>query len=124
MIRVPTIPSEIIVHLGEPDESAKNISIPFDEYIKNVASGEIYPNWPIDAIKANVLAQISFALNRVYNEWYPSKGYDFDILNGLDEEDYIRQGERPSRRKSVYLTETGIDYAKELLEKYGISDWE
>ena len=80
-IRLPIIPEEIIVHLGAPDEKARNITVPFIEYIKNVASGEIYPNWPLDAIKANVLAQISFALNRVYNEWYPSKGYDFDITN-------------------------------------------
>ena len=55
---------------------------------------------------------------------YSWKGYDFDILNSLDDEDYIRQGERPSRRKSVYFTETGIDYAKELIEKYGIKDWD
>ena len=80
-IRVPIIPEEIIVHLGEPDAAARNITVPFAEYIKNVATGEIYPNWPIDAIKANILAQISFALNRVYNEWYPSKGYNFDITN-------------------------------------------
>lgn len=80
-IRIPTIPTDIIVHLGAPDEAARNISVPFIEYIKNVASGEIYPNWPLDSIKANVLAQISFALNRVYNEWYPSKGYEFDITN-------------------------------------------
>lgn len=80
-IRIPIIPEEIVVHLGEPDEAARNITVPFPEYIKNVATGEIYPNWPIDAIKANVLAQISFALNRVYNEWYPSKGYNFDITN-------------------------------------------
>ncbi len=80
-IRVPTIPTEIIVHLGKPDEAARNITVPFVEYIKNVASGEIYPNWPLDAIKANILAQISFALNRVYNEWYPSKGYEFDITS-------------------------------------------
>jgi peptidoglycan hydrolase-like protein with peptidoglycan-binding domain len=80
-IRIPTIPDEIIVHLGAPDEKVRNITVPFPEYIKNVASGEIYPNWPIDAIKANVLAQISFALNRIYNEWYPSKGYDFDITS-------------------------------------------
>lgn len=57
-------------------------------------------------------------------DFYAWKGYDFDILNSLDDEDYIRQGKRPSRRKSVYLTETGIDYAKELLEKYGIKDWD
>lgn len=80
-IRNPIIPTEITVHLGAPDEDARNITIPFPEYIKNVASSEIYPNWPVDAIKANVLAQISFALNRVYNEWYPSQGYDFDITS-------------------------------------------
>ena len=76
-IRTPVVPTEIVVHLGAPDEAARNISVPFVEYIKNVATGEIYPNWPLDAIKANVLAQISFTLNRIYNEWYPSKGYDF-----------------------------------------------
>ena len=80
-IRIPVIPNEIIVHLGAPNEAARNISVPFIEYIKNVASGEIYPNWPIDSIKANVLAQISFALNRIYNEWYPSMGYNFDITS-------------------------------------------
>ena len=83
-IRIPTIPNEIIVHLGKPDDVARNITVSFPEYIKNVASGEIYPNWPLDAIKANVLAQISFALNRVYNEWYPSKGYDFDITSSSE----------------------------------------
>ena len=81
MINSPIIPTYITVHLGSPDDNARNITVPFIEYIKNVASGEIYPNWPIDAIKSNVLAQISFALNRIYNEWYPSKGYDFDITN-------------------------------------------
>ena len=80
-VKTPTIPTEIVVHLGAPDEAAKNITIPFPEYIKNVASNEIYPTWPTDAIKANILAQISFALNRVYNEWYKAKGYNFDITN-------------------------------------------
>ena len=78
-IRSPIIPTMIRVHLGAPDASARNITVPFTEYIKNVASSEIYPNWPDDALKANILAQISFALNRIYNEWYPSKGYNFDI---------------------------------------------
>lgn len=80
-IRSPIIPTYIVVHLGAPDEAAKNVTVPFPEYIKNVASGEIYPNWPLDSIKANVLAQISFALNRVYNEWYRSQGYNFDITS-------------------------------------------
>lgn len=80
-IRAPIVPTDIVVHLGPSDEAARNITVPFQEYIKNVASGEIYPNWPLDAVKANILAQISFALNRVYNEWYRSKGYDFDITS-------------------------------------------
>ena len=59
----PRIPTNIVVHLGAPnDTNAKNITVPFQEYIKNVASSELYPNWPTDALKANILAQISFAL--------------------------------------------------------------
>lgn len=58
--------------------------------------------------------------NRIFNAW---KGYDFDILNELDDADYIRQGNHPSRSKSVYITESGMEQAKELLSKYGISDW-
>ena len=77
----PTIPTEIVVHLGAPGEAARNVSIPFIDYIKNVASNEIYPTWPDSAIEANILAQISFALNRIYNEWYPSRGYSFDITS-------------------------------------------
>lgn len=81
VINYPTIPTEIVVHLGKPDEAARNISLPFIDYIKNVASNEIYPTWPDSAIEANILSEISFALNRIYNEWYPSKGYTFDITS-------------------------------------------
>ncbi len=78
----PIIPQEITVHLGNPDDtSAANVQVSFPDYIKNVASSEIYPTWPQEAIKANILAQISFALNRVFTEYYPSRGYDFDITN-------------------------------------------
>lgn len=80
-VKTPTVPTEIVVHIGSPEEAGKTIIVPFPEYIKNVASNEIYPSWPEDAIKANVLAQISFALNRIYNEWYPSQGYNFDITS-------------------------------------------
>ena len=80
-VNYPTIPTEIVVHLGAPNEASKNISISFIDYIKNVASNEIYPTWPESAIEANILAQISFALNRIYNEWYPSRGYTFDITS-------------------------------------------
>ena len=75
------IPETIAVHLGRPDETAENVYVSFPDYIKNVASSEIYPTWPDEAIRANVLAQISLALNRVYTEWYPSQGYDFQITN-------------------------------------------
>ena len=81
IINYPTIPAEIVVHLGSPTEAAKDISISFIDYIKNVASSEIYPTWPDSAIEANILAQISFALNRIYNEWYPSRGYSYDITS-------------------------------------------
>ena len=78
----PRIPEYITVHLGAPnDTSAKNVRVPFVDYIKNVASSEIYPTWPDSALRANMLAQISFALNRIYTEWYPSRGYNFDITN-------------------------------------------
>lgn len=80
-IIVPVIPEYITVHLGRPDEPARNVTVPFADYIKNVASSEIYPTWPESAIRANILAQISFALNRVYTEYYRSRGYDFQITN-------------------------------------------
>lgn len=76
-----TIPETITVHLGAPSSNAPNITVPFDEYIKNVASSEIYPTWPEEAIRANVLAQTSYVLNRVFTEWYRAQGYDFDITN-------------------------------------------
>ena len=57
-------------------------------------------------------------------DYYAWKGYDFDILNSLDDDDFIRQGSHPSRSKSVYITDSGIALAKKLLDKYGIDDWE
>ena len=79
--RLPYIPEYITVHLGPPSSNAENVTVPFYDYIKNVASSEIYPTWNEEAIRANVLAQISFALNRIYTEYYRSRGYDFDITN-------------------------------------------
>lgn len=78
---LPTIPTSVTVHLGRPDEAAPNVTVPFVDYIKNVASSEIYPTWPESALRANIYAQISFVLNRIYTEFYPSRGYDFDITN-------------------------------------------
>lgn len=75
----PYIPRYITVHLGAPGERAEDVTVTFPDYIKNVASSEIYPTWEPAAIRANILAQISFALNRVYTEFYPSQGYPFQI---------------------------------------------
>jgi hypothetical protein len=77
MPELPTIPEFITVHLGAPDSPAQNVTVPFSEYIANAASSEIYPTWHENAIRANVYAQISFALNRIYTEFYRSRGYDF-----------------------------------------------
>ena len=77
----PNIPEYITVHLGRPNEAAQNVTVTFPDYIKNVASSEIYPTWPREAIIANIYAQISFALNRIFTDWYPSQGYDFDITS-------------------------------------------
>ena len=78
----PVVPEYIIVHDGAPsNSSAPNYWIPFKDYIKNVACCEIYSTWPSATIRANVLAILSFTLNRVYTEWYRSKGYDFTITS-------------------------------------------
>lgn len=77
----PYIPQSITVHLGPPGSSAENVTVSFPEYVKNVASSEIYPTWEPAALRANILAIISFALNRVYTEFYPSRGYPFQITS-------------------------------------------
>ncbi len=77
----PVIPERVTVHLGPPTEPAPNVTVSFPDYIKNVASSEIYPTWPENAIRANIYAQISFVLNRIFTEFYPSRGFDFDITN-------------------------------------------
>ncbi len=80
-VRYPVVPNNITVHLGPPNQASRNVTVPFTDYISNVASNELYPTWPINSLKANILAITSFTLNRIYNEWYPSKGYNFDITS-------------------------------------------
>lgn len=75
------IPQYITVHLGAPSSYAENITLSFIDYIKNVTSSEIYPTWPEEAIRANIYAEISFALNRIQTEWYKNMGYAFEITN-------------------------------------------
>ena len=80
-VRYPIVPNNITIHLGAPDAAARDITVPFTDYISNVAASELYPTWPKDALTANIYAIISFAMNRIYNEWYRSKGYNFDITS-------------------------------------------
>lgn len=81
VLRQVVIPNPITVHLGAPDSTASNVQVSFPDYVKNVASSEIYPTWPENALRANIYAIITFALNRIYTEWYRAKGYAFDITN-------------------------------------------
>ena len=78
---IPFVPQNITVHLAGPDTPAANVTVPFADYVKNVASSEIYPTWEESALRANILAIVSFALNRVYTEFYRSRGYNFDITS-------------------------------------------
>lgn len=111
----PFIPENITVHLGPPDSDAPNVTVPFPEYIKNVASSELYPTWPVSALRANILAIISFALNRVYTEWYRNKGYDFDITSSTaydqkytpDKEIYANIGEIVNEIFNSYIRRKG-----------------
>lgn len=76
------VPEYITVHTGAPTNTdALNHTVPFIDYIKNVASSELFATWNPDALRANIYCIVSFALNRVYTEWYPSRGYNFDITN-------------------------------------------
>ena len=76
------IPEYVIVHDGAPmDSTAKNYYVRYRDYIKNVASSEVYSTWPDATLRANILAIMSFTLNRVYTEWYRNKGYDFTITS-------------------------------------------
>ena len=92
VLRQVAIPNPITVHLGPPGSSAANVETTFLRYVKNVASSEIYPTWPDSALKANIYAIMTFALNRVYTEWYRSRGYDFDVTNNTAYDQYYVPG--------------------------------
>lgn len=106
----PIIPEYITVHLGSPDSNAPNVTIPFNDYIKNVASSEIFPTWPDSAIRANVYAQISFALNRIYTNYYRSRGYDFDITNSIGIDQSFVDGRDIFENVSQIVDELFNDY--------------
>ena len=81
VLRQPVIPNTVTVHLGSPSSGASNVQVSFTDYIKNVASSEIYPTWPDASLRANIYVIITFVLNRIFTEWYRAQGYNFDITN-------------------------------------------
>ncbi len=92
VLRQVVIPNPITVHLGSPGASASNVRVSFPDYVKNVASSEIYSTWPDASLRANIYAIITFALNRIFTEWYRSRGYNFDITNNTAYDQYFIYG--------------------------------
>ena len=109
---IPYVPQRITVHLGPPSSNAMNVTVPFSDYVKNVASSEIYPTWDESALRANILAIVSFALNRVYTEFYRSRGYDFDITNSTAFDQYFVNGRSFFENISRLVDELFNDYLR------------
>ena len=108
----PYIPEVITVHLGTPDSDAPNVTVDFASYIKNVASSEIFPTWPESALRANIYAIVSFALNRIYTEWYRSRGYDFDITATTQYDQKFINGREYFQNISYLVDELFNDYVR------------
>ena len=108
----PFIPETITVHLGAPDSPAPNVTLDFASYIKNVASSEIFPTWPESALRANIYAITSFALNRIYTEWYRSRGYDFDITATTQFDQKFINGREYFENISYLVDELYNDYVR------------
>lgn len=108
----PYVPERITVHLGTPSSNAPNVTVSFSDYVKNVASSEIYPTWDESALRANILAIVSFALNRVYTEFYRSRGYDFDITNSTAFDQYFVNGRSYFDNVSKLVDELFNDYLR------------
>lgn len=109
---LPYVPQRITVHLGTPNSNAENVTVSFSDYVKNVASSEIYPTWDESALRANILAITSFALNRVYTEFYRSRGYDFDITNSTAFDQYFVNGRSFFDNVSQLVDELFNDYLR------------
>ena len=114
ILKEVVIPEYITVHLGSPSSYAQNVTVPFTDYIKNVASSEIYPTWPREALASNIYAEISFTLNRIYTEWYRSRGYDFDITNSTAYDHYFVNG------RNIYDTISNVvdDIFNEIIKEW------
>ena len=109
---IPFIPERITVHLGPPRADAPNVTVPFSDYIKNVASSEIYPTWEEAALRANILAITSFALNRVYTEFYRSRGFPFEITSSTAYDQYYVDGRSIFTNVARLVDELFNDYLR------------
>ncbi len=109
---IPFVPQRITVHLGVPSANAANVTVPFVDYVKNVASSEIYPTWDDSALRANILAIVSYALNRVYTEFYRSRGYDFDITSSTAYDQAFVNGRSYFENISRIVDELFNDYLR------------
>ena len=112
VLRQVVIPNPITVHLGSPSASASNVQVSFPDYVKNVASSEIYPTWPDASLRANIYAIITFALNRIYTEWYRSRGYNFDITNNTAYDQYFIYGRNTYESISRIVDEIFNEYVR------------
>ena len=109
---IPYVPQRITVHLGAPSSNAANVTVDFVDYVKNVASSEIYPTWEEAALRANILAIVSFALNRVYTEFYRSRGYNFDITNSTAYDQFFVNGRSYFTNVARLVDELFDDYLR------------
>ena len=112
VLRQVIIPNPITVHLGSPGATASNVQVSFPDYVKNVASSEIYPTWPDASLRANIYAIITFALNRIYTEWYRSRGYSFDITNNTAYDQYFVYGRNIYESISRIVDEIFNEYVR------------
>lgn len=108
------VPEFIVVHLGRPDSNAQNVTVSFPDYVKNVASSEIYPTWPEAALVANIYSIISFALNRIYLQFYRAQGYNFDITNSPSIDQTYVQGRNVFENISNLVDEIFNNYVRRI----------
>ncbi|MDS0525364.1 peptidoglycan-binding protein [Clostridium sp. SHJSY1] len=113
----PVVPEFITVHIGGPDQAGPNYRVPYKDYIKNVASSEIYSTWSTNTIRANVFCIISFTLNRIYTEWYRGKGKTFDVTNSTAYDHAFNYGRNIYDSISVIVDELFSTYVKRYGKK-------
>ncbi|MCL2416254.1 MAG: peptidoglycan-binding protein, partial [Defluviitaleaceae bacterium] len=112
ILRDVVIPDFITVHLGLPNVAARRVRVPFIDYLKNVASSEIFPDWPEASLEANILAQITFALNRIYTEWYTVRGHNFNITNSTHVDQAFFEGRNIFRSVAAIVDRIFYKYVR------------